>query len=350
VTAAGPVGSSAGTRNLALGLSAVDLNLLFVLHVVLEEGSVVRAAVRLCLTPSAVSNALARVRAALGDALLVREGKRLVPTSRALQIQPVLAIAVRSLEAALRVDQAFDPTTVDRRWTIGASDYSGAVLLPPLVAALRERAPRGSIRVTPIETALSGRALQLGNASLLIGRFPTPPDGCRVADLWNDEAVTIARLGHPHIRGRLTMEASAASPHVLTSPIDGTMGHVDRAMSELSPARTAGLLVPHFVLVPLVVSSTDHIATIPRRLAERFAPLLGLQVLEPPCAIDAIKVQAMWHQRTDDDPAEAFLRTTIVELVRDCISVAAPTPPPGDGGDETPARKLGPLTARSAVG
>ena len=348
--ATAPLGVSGSARDLALSLSAVDLNLLFVLHIVLEERSVVRAAARLCVTPSAVSNALARTRAALGDALLVREGKRLVPTSRALQIQSMLAVGVRSLEAALRVPGAFEPERVSRRWTIAASDYAASVLLAPLASTLRERAPRCSIQVTTVEAALSGAALQLGTASLLIGRFAAPPEGCRVADLWSDEMVAIARLGHPLVRGQLTMEAITSLPHVLTPSRDGTIVRVDGVPTELSLDRGTDLLVPHLVLVPLVVSTTDHVATIPRRLAERLGAPLGLQVLDPPHAIDAMRVQAMWHGRTEDDPAEAFLRATVFEVVRDCTGAAGPKRHRGDGGMETQIPRLAASFGHLSVG
>jgi DNA-binding transcriptional LysR family regulator len=306
----------AGGHETLRGLSSLDLNLLHMLHVVLHERSVVRAAERLCVTPSAVSNALARLRRVLGDPLLERQGRHLVPTPRALRIQPALVACFRGLEAALRAHPELDPSTLERRWTIGASDYAEAVLLPLLLPVLRQRAPRCSIQMTSIDAALENRALQRGDASLLIGRFPVAAEGCRTAELWSDEAVAIARRGHPTIGRRLKFETYAALPHVRTATTDGMMDHVERSLEERGEPTSPVLVAAHFMLVPLVVATSDHIAMFPRRLAERFAPVFGLQVHAPPCALGPLNIQIMWHERSHDDPAEAFLRATIHEVAR----------------------------------
>jgi DNA-binding transcriptional LysR family regulator len=286
-----------------------------VLHVVLAERSVARAAARLHITPSAVSNALARARKQFADPLMVRNGRRLVPTARALELQPALAAAIADLETALRQRERLDPASLTRRWTVGVSDYAEVVFMPPVLAKLARLAPRASLRMVPVLPALKERALHAGEASLLLGVFHIAPDECKSADLWSDSMVCVARRDHPAVKTRLTLGQFVAQPHVAVGLFGGPSS-VDSALGARQLRRHVACCVATFVGAPLVAASTNCIATVPRRLAERLAAPLKLRIFEPPLPLPGFTMQALWHQRSDEEPTERFLRNLIVEHAR----------------------------------
>ena len=151
-----------------MSLSGLDLNLLLVLETVLAERSVARAARRLHVTPSAVSNALARLRAALDDPLLVRSGRGVVPTPRATALAPALARALRELEQAV-AGQAFDPATTDRELTLALADVIQVVKLPAIVRALATRMPRARLRVLSIDALVASGGLGGTAVDVVVG-------------------------------------------------------------------------------------------------------------------------------------------------------------------------------------
>jgi DNA-binding transcriptional LysR family regulator len=299
---------------IVVNLSNVNLNLLYVLHVLLAERSATRAAARLHVTQSAVSNALARLREEMGDPLLVREGRRLSPTPRALALEPTLSLAVAGFEAVLRQGQPFDPAQVARRWTIAASDYVETVLLPDLLHRLRERSPGSTLAVAPVDAAIHGRALHNGDVSLMLGVFPEAPASCRAAEVWRDEMVCIVRRDHPRARKSLSLDLLADLDHILVAQFGARVGPVDQALQERGRARRIALTVPRFLTVPATVATSDCIATVPRRLAERFAEPFGLRLLAPPLPIPGFTIQALWHERSQDDPGDRFLRSLVHEV------------------------------------
>jgi DNA-binding transcriptional LysR family regulator len=298
-----------------VNLSSIDLNLLHALHVVLAERSVARAAARLRITPSAVSSALARARRQFADPLMVRSGRRLVPTARALALQPALAAAIGELETALRQRDRLDPASLTRRWTVGVSDYAEAMLMPPVLAKLARLAPRAAINMIPVQPAFKERALDAGEASLLVGIFTAAPDECKMAELWTETMVCVARHDHPAVKSRLTVGQFVAQPHVAVGLYGGPSA-VDNVLGVRQLKRHVACTVATFVGAPLVAASTNCIATVPRRLAERLAAPLKLRIFEPPLPIPGFTIVALWHRRSDDEPTERFLRNLIVEHAR----------------------------------
>src|SRR5690348_5976207 len=187
----------AGKRAMAtaVSLSGFDLNLLLVLDAVLAEGSVAKAARRLHVTPSAVSNALARLRITLGDPLLTRKGRGIVPTPRALELGPLLAKGLRDLHDAVRAG-GFSPSMTTRRFTIALSDAGQAVLLPRIVALFFKEMPRARLRAVGIDSLVLLGGLAGQEVDVVIG--PEEADGDIHAErLFEQNAVLICREGHP---------------------------------------------------------------------------------------------------------------------------------------------------------
>ena len=299
-----------------VNLSTIDLNLLHVLATVLEEESATRAAAKLHVTQSAVSNALRRARALFGDPLVVREAHGLSPTPRGALLRPDLRAWLEEARRLVGNAPAFDPATSSRTFTIACSDSVALVLLQPLLHRLRRRAPLARLRLLTLDRLIAEDALARGEADLLIGIPPVLPAGHAAELVYRDPMQCIVRRGHPRVRSRLGLETYASLPHVdlaLFGTIDDT---VDRALARRGKARVVVVALPHFATVPLAVLETDGVATVGRRLAAFYAAHFPLRVLAPPVELAPIEIRQVWHRRSEGDEAIDFLRGLVREAAR----------------------------------
>jgi DNA-binding transcriptional LysR family regulator len=321
----------------AVHLSAVDLNLAPVLHALLAERSVSRAAKRLGLSQSATSHALARLRDVLGDPLLVRSKDGLVPTPRALALEEPVERAVRSLEGTFLARPSFDPGTARRRFVIATSDYVEIILLPGLISRLAEDAPGVDLLVRSVEGGADDE-LRRGEIDLVLTVHQDGAEGgaLRGVRLFDDDFVCMMRAGHPLAEGALDVARFASARHALIAPGGRPGGPVDRALAELGLARRVALSVPHFLLAQHVIARTDLVLTIARRIAETFAGLLPLAVVESPLALPGFTIGMRWGERNDADPGHAWLRQRLVEAAR-----GLRRSPPPDERPPPPKRRPG---------
>jgi DNA-binding transcriptional LysR family regulator len=295
-----------------MNLAALDLNLLTALHALLEERSVTRAAKRLGLSQPAASNALARLRDALGDPLFVRSGAAMVPTPRAEAMAAPLAAALLALGRAVTPPLPFDPARADDRFTFAATDYVEMVLLPRITARVVAAAPRIALDVRPIGEESPLDALAAGTLDGALGVFMQLPPGFHKSALGSERFVGIARRGHPAVGRRpLSIEAWAALGHVLVTPRRTGPAAVDRALAERGLARHVALYVSHFLVAPLVVAETDLVATLPERAARLLAAELDLVFFEPPIPLSGFELVQLWHERTAASAAHVWLRGAI---------------------------------------
>ena len=312
--------------------SSLDLNLLRVFDALMAERSVTRAGARLHLTQSAISHALNRLRYMLRDELFVRGAEGMQPTARAAEIGPRLSQALHHMEQAL-IPVEFDPQTTDRCFTVGASDYFSAVLLPDLMPGLRAAAPHAEIRVRAIDDIDVVEELDAARMDLLIGSFGRVPERFGREHLYRDEMVWVLRADHPAADRPLTLDLIARLPHLsvalagnVSEAIDGfvTMhglerrviacnrGGVDKALAEQGLSRRNHVTVPHFLAVPRILVTTDLVTMMPRRLAERLTKIYPLAVIAPPHDCATFEVSALWHTRLGERADVAWFR----ELVR----------------------------------
>jgi DNA-binding transcriptional LysR family regulator len=296
-----------------MNLSAIDLNLLWVLHVVLEEGSVAAAAERLHLTPPAVSNALARLRDALSDPLFVRRGRGLTPTPRAIELRPALARAFAELDRSLI--GTFDAETCTRTFTIALSDADQVGSLPGISKRFAKALPAAELRVVTLDTLTSSGGLAGEVVDATLGP-PFEGDGLHREKLFTEDGVIVARRGHPRIKkGTVTRELFNSERHVEIHLLLGQPGAGNRlakdAFARAGLRRTIAVTVPSFAAVASVVSSTDLLGGMPRRAAEFYAPALPLQILSglgPPLRFE---MYLHWHERTHSDPAHQAFRAAV---------------------------------------
>jgi DNA-binding transcriptional LysR family regulator len=298
-----------------VSLASLDLNLLLVLDTVLAERSVARAARRLHVTPSAVSNALARLRAALDDPLISRSGRGIVPTPRAAALAPALARALRDLEQTV-LGGAFDPATTERELTLAVADAGQVVKLPPIVAQLALDMPRVRLRVISIDTLFSLGGLASTEVDVAIGVGEKHP-GVHVQPLYEERTVVVARAGHPRARRKLTKAALAGLRHV---DVHVAPGRGSKALAAsyaaLGVARDVAVVVPTFAAAAAVVAATDYVASIPASFADLLGPRVGIRRVATPLPPVAVTINLLWHERTHHDPALRALRDLIQRVAK----------------------------------
>ena len=286
-----------------------DFNLLLTLDVLLAEGNVARAAERLRLSPSAMSRALARLRETTGDPLLVRAGRGLVPTPRALELREKVSALVQDVEAALRPVRKPDFATLERRFTLRAGEGFVENFGPPLLARMAEAAPGIRLDFVP-KSGRDSDALRDGTVDLetgVLGRGMGPE--IRVQALFRDRFIGVVREGHPLCAGEVTPARYAAGRHVLVARQGVERGPVDEALKAVGLERQVATTVGGFSTALALVRSTDLIASVP----ERHTGLLraGLFSFALPVPVPEITVSMLWHPRLDGDPAHRWLRGVV---------------------------------------
>jgi DNA-binding transcriptional LysR family regulator len=295
-------------------LLGFDLNLLVVFDVLLAERNVTRAAKRLGLSQSAVSNALARLREALEDPVLVRAANGMVPTSRALALQREVGEALQRLNSAIGGGSTFDPRTAQRTFVIAATDYVQLLLLGAMVERVRRNAPGVSLQVvTPVKDYPWG-GLETGAIDLIVAgnRAGPVPRGLHRRWLFSDQLVCMLRAGHDDARGPLGLERYLALDHIEALPL-GSIGLADEVLHALGHRRRVILTVPNFLIAPYVVIQSDCCFTLANRIATPLSSLLPLVRKPLPFAIPSVSIGAFWHDHVHKDPAHRWLRRLLLD-------------------------------------
>ena len=306
-------------------LRKLDLNLLKVFDVVMSERSLTRAAHLLSLTQPAVSNALRRLRDALGDELLVRKGRNLEPTPRGQELWLAVRDTLKRLQTALE-PSVFEASSANTTFVLTMADATAAELMPPLVALITEQAPSISLRVVPLTTRDPRRLLEEGHADLAIGNFPAvmtdlaarAQSGEAVSflhhRLFQGDYVCVMRRGHPLAKGPFTLDRYCSARHMLVSFSGRAHGFIDEALAVLGRRRRVVLTVNQFFTAGKVVTHSDLLTVLPRHFVNvtGFADQLVLREL--PLAPLTIQVDALWHQRQDSSSAHAWLRARVAAL------------------------------------
>jgi DNA-binding transcriptional LysR family regulator len=295
-------------------MTAPDLNLLVTLDVLLAEGSVARAARRLRLSPSAMSRALARLRAATGDPLLVRAGRGLVPTPRALALRERVGQIVQDGQAVLRPTETLDLARLVRSFTLRVSDGFVESFGARLVARMAKQAPGVRLRFM-LKADKDSAPLREGAIDLDTGVVgdTTGPE-VRAQALFSDRFVGVVRAGHPLSRGRITAARYAAGRHILVSRRGLERGPIDDALQPLGLTRTIVVTVGGFAAALALARGSDLIAGVPERHTETLRA--GLHSFALPVKLPEITVSLLWHPRLDADPAHRWLRDCVREVCK----------------------------------
>jgi len=285
----------------------VDGGLLLIFRELLLRRRASAVASQLGLSPSAISHALVRLRDVFGDPLFIRRSHGLDPTQRALDLGPKIEQLLAMLGSAVSGDSGFDPAESQRRFRLVCPDHIASMLAGPLVDAFRREAPNATFSVRPAYLERALRAVRRDEADVAVGIFEQLPRSLKGRPLYEDEYCVIARVGHPTVRGAVDGRTYLTIGHVFCGQPDGLLAddtpHDLKAMSAAYGENpTPDLIRTHayfaqWETIMLMVSETDLLADCPRRLADRFAARLGLQILEPPYRPFRMPVQAV--RRTD---------------------------------------------------
>ena len=295
-------------------MKTYDLNLLRTLDALLVAGSVTGAAERLHLSVPATSHALARLRELIGDPLLVRAGRRLVPTPRAMALREPVAQWIAQASMLVQVPGAVDLANTERTFVVRTPDGFAIAFGGALAAALATDMPRAQLRFVP-ETQDDVGALREGRVDLDIGTFRPRDPEIEVVELFPQALIAVVRSGHPFAARPATARRYAAQVHVDVQRRPGVPSAVDDALASLGLARRIVLTVANASTAPVVAARGEFVATLSERLARAMAPGLGLAVVPLPFLPHGETMVMAWHPRHAVEPAHAWLRQQVRAVI-----------------------------------
>ncbi len=290
-----------------------DLNLLVTLGVLLEEGSVAGAARRLRLSASAMSRALSRLRETVSDPLLVRSGRGLVPTPRAVELRTRVGPLVQEVYGVLRPAEALDLARLVRAFTLRTTEGFVESVGPALIARTQREAPGVQLRFLP-KADKDSRLLREGVVDLETGvvNQETSPE-LRTQALFRDRYIGVVRGGHPLARGKVTLARYVKGRHVLFSREGHARGRVDDVLVTLGLTREIVTVVGGFATALSLARASDLIASVPERHTATLRD--GMVSFALPFAAPEITVSMLWHPRLDAEPAHRWLRGCLREVI-----------------------------------
>lgn len=292
-----------------------DLNLLVALDMLLAEGSVARAARRMQLSPSAMSRTLARLRETTGDPLLVRAGRGLVPTPRALELREQVCQLVDDAAAVLRPVDQLDLRQLVQTFTLRTSEGFAETFGPTLIARVNHEAPKVRLRFVQ-KPDKDSKPLRDGVIDLETGvvENSTAPE-LRMQALFRDRYVGVVRMGHALTQNEMTPQRYAAGSHVLVSRENLEKGPIDDALNVLGLERHIGTIVGGFATALALARASDLIASVPERHTQSLR--VGMHYFPLPVALPEFTVSMLWHPRQDSDQAHRWLRQCVRDICRE---------------------------------
>lgn len=298
-----------------INLRSVDLNLLVVLDALLRERHVTRAARAVGLSQPAMSSALARLRNVFKDELLVRTAGGMQVTPRAETLIDPVRQAISQIERVLASDPGFEAARSSRRFVLRLSDLLGFLVLPKLLTDIAQAAPGVSLDIRHLPPLQTIDALEKDeiDAAVSMGLAHTGTINRQV--LFEDRMVCIMRSTHPLARGRLTLERFVSARHLKVSMAATDSRFVDDVLSNASAERDVALNVPHWLLVPHVLTDSDYVSVVPGAFASA-VQARSLVVRELPFASKRFAWCLYWHRRHQDNPANRWLRERIISASR----------------------------------
>lgn len=307
-----------------MNINKVDLNLLVYLDVLLREKNVTRAADQLSITQPAMSNGLKRLRELFSDPLLVRTSEGMMPTERALELQPVVRDVLAKLESALQPETDFVPLESNRTFRIMASDYAETTLLARVIGELRSKAPGVTLDiVTPSD--VSFHDVELGKVDMAINRFEDLPLSFHQKVIWYDSFSCMVAADHPSLPN-LDLDTYLSHKHVWVSKtgfgagvgIDPNevqkLGWVDVELAKFNKKRDISVFTRHYHMAMWMAKEQGLIATVPSKAAEHYANNPEVVITEPPFDIPPIALKMAWSPLLHHDAGHIWLRRLIVEI------------------------------------
>ncbi len=290
---------------------SLDLNLLRAFVLIMRERSITRAARRLSIGQPALSHALARLRAEVGDELFVRAGRRMEPTALALALFEAVAPALDRIDGSVAAMRAFDPTTAERIFSVGMSEDLQLAFLSAIVSALAERMPNARLAVRHADYLGAADLLDRGDVSMVVGYLDRLPAAAKVRRIATVGYRVVGDAGGGAVE---TLEQYCARRHVLVTFAGDMVGYIDETLARLGVGRRIALSLASFAVLPAVLRGSGCLATVPDYLADALAGRAGLYAGALPFESPDFDISIAWRLTADGDPAERLLRDLIVEV------------------------------------
>lgn len=302
-------------------MQSPDLNLLFALDVLLEEGSVVGAARRMNLSAPAMSRTLARIRESIGDPVFVKVGRKMVPTPRALALREQVHASVETARQLLQPEQDVDLSVLKRHFNLHANDVFISAFGQVLLNRVRGEAPGVVLRFSP-ESESEDSVLREGKVDLYISAMRPMGPEAHVQTLFTTQFVGMARDDHPIFEGDITPERFARYDHISVSRRGRATGPIDAALQAFGISRRVSLVVPTFHSGVFMLESSDLILALPEHVA-RAVTQMGIRVrpFPLPLPLETVVIIQGWHPRYKNDGAHQWLR----RVVREVCTVSSPS-------------------------
>jgi DNA-binding transcriptional LysR family regulator len=292
----------------------LDLNLLVTLETLLVERNVTKAAARLHLSQPAVSTQLNRLRHEFDDLLLIPAQRGMTPTAKAMELLEPLRQALDQVRATVVSHRNFDPAKAKLTFTIACTDYLQAAVVKPLVVELRTRAPGVRVALRNLDVPQLEAQMARGDVDLALMTPQAAPPSLRTRHLFDERYVLIGRRKHPRLRDGITVAEFAKLEQVIVS-LDGGgfVTPVDSALAALGHSRNTVLSAASFLFVPEIVSHSDFVALVPKRLVRDHAD--KLKVMDCPFPVEGFAVAMVWHERSHGHSGQRWIRETIASAI-----------------------------------
>jgi DNA-binding transcriptional LysR family regulator len=293
----------------------LDLNLLVTLETLLVERNVTKAAARLHLSQPAVSTQLNRLRHEFDDLLLIPAQRGMTPTAKAMELLEPLRQALDQVRATVASHRNFDPAKAKLTFAIACTDYLQAAVVKPLVMELRTRAPGVRVALRNLDVPQLEAQMARGDVDLALMTPQAAPPSLRTRHLFDERYVLIGRRKHPRLRDGITVAEFAKLEQVIVS-LDGGgfVTPVDSALAALGHRRNTVLSAASFLFVPEIVSHSDFVALVPKRLVRDHAD--KLKVMDCPFPVEGFAVGMVWHERGHGHSGQRWIREAIVSVIK----------------------------------
>lgn len=293
----------------------LDLNLLMVLHALLEARSVSRAALRLGVSQPAVSLSLSKIRELFGDEIFIRSGSELVLTERAQDLQKALSEINQILQSQVLQVRAFDPLSARDNFVFCTSDLGEIYFFPRLLSAIQEQAPGCALECVSLPPRDLAKAMESGEIDLAIGYFPDLEIKAFYSKLlFHLGLVIMARKGHPLISERITLKQFMDVPHVVVTHESRHQERYEKYVASHQIQRRIVARLAHLSTAPHLVSQSDAIAVVPAVAVATYGEALNLQSLVLPFKLEPLEVKLYWHARASRNPRLLWLKTLVDNL------------------------------------
>ena len=289
----------------------LDFNLVKVFIAIYETKSVTAAANRLFLSQPTVSYALAKLRESFHEPLFVRGTNGMAPTAAADLVYRKFSAAMANIDSAIDMTQSFVPATSSHRFRIALTAIGSLMFLPPLMRSMRKEAPNVELEVVQIAVDEVEGWLSAGKVDVVIGNLPGIEASTNNLKLFSERYVCLLQEDHPTIGNSLDLDGYVSANHVLVSSTFSGHRIIEEILRQHGVSQRITLQIPHFTILPQLISDSDLLVTLPLGIAKLFKSYGKLKILEMPIEIPHFEVRMFWHKHHEEKAAQKWLRSLL---------------------------------------